>query len=139
MRGLPDYFTDDVPAEVSAALADHHCRVVTDAGGVAGFAVVDRRPARSAEILWMAVHQGRQGSGIGTALLDHILRELGDDGVRLVEVKTLDPAVDYAPYVATRAFWERRGFMQVDTIDPMPGWQSGDAAALCVAALAPTR
>ena len=87
----------------------------------------------------MAVHKTRRGSGIGTALLDHILSEFGDEGPRLVEVKTLDPAVDYEPYVATRAFWERRGFIQIDTIDPMPGWQSGNPAAICVAALARTR
>jgi GNAT superfamily N-acetyltransferase len=139
VRGLPDYFTNDVPAKATADLADHHGWVATDASGVVGFAVVDRRSARSAEILWMAVRKDRRGSGIGTALLDHILSELGNEGLRLVEVKTLDPGVDYAPYVATRAFWERRGFIQIDTIDPMPGWQSGDPAAICVAALGPTR
>jgi GNAT superfamily N-acetyltransferase len=139
VRDLPDYFTNDVPAKVTADLADHHGWVGTDASGVVGFAVVDRRSMRSAEILWMAVRKDRRGNGIGTAMLDRMLGELGDEGLWLVEVKTLDPAADYAPYVATRAFWERRGFVQIDTIDPMPGWQSGDPAAICVAALDRTR
>jgi len=59
------------------------------------------------------------------AVLNHMLSEVGDEGLRLSEVKTLDQAVDYAPYVATRAFWERRGFIQIDAIDPMPGWLPG--------------
>lgn len=139
VRNLPDYFTNDVPAKVSTDLADHDGWVAIDGSGVVGFAVVDRRSALSADILWMAVREGRRGTGIGTALLDQTLRALKGDGLRLAEVKTLDPSVDYAPYVATRAFWKRHGFVQVDTIDPMPGRQSGDPAAICVAALDRTR
>jgi hypothetical protein len=54
-------------------------------------------------------------------------------------VKTLDANAGYAPYEATRAFWERCGFVQVDTIDPLPDWQPGSPAAIYVAALAVTR
>jgi len=43
VRELPEYFTNDVPAKVTADLADHHGWVVIDASGVVGFAVVDRR------------------------------------------------------------------------------------------------
>jgi hypothetical protein len=67
-----------------------------------------------------------------------ILEALEVDGVLLVEVKTLDASTGYEPYVATRAFWERRGFVQIDTIDPLPGWQPGNPSAFYVAALAPT-
>jgi len=35
-------------------------------------------------------------------------------------------------------FWERAGFVQMDTIDPLPGWQPGNPAAIYVAALAIT-
>ena len=45
----------------------------------------------------------------------------------------------YRPYEATRAFWERNGFVHVDTIDPLPGWEPGNPAAIYVAALRPTR
>ena len=45
----------------------------------------------------------------------------------------------YRPYEATRAFWERSGFVYVDLIDPLPGWQPGNPAAIYVAALRPTR
>jgi len=40
---------------------------------------------------------------------------------------------------ATRAFWERNGFVHIDTIDPLPDWEPGNPAAIYVAALRPTR
>jgi hypothetical protein len=40
---------------------------------------------------------------------------------------------------ATWAFWERNGFIQIDTINPLPGWQPGNPAAIYVAAFRPTR
>jgi hypothetical protein len=42
------------------------------------------------------------------------------DGISVVEAKTLDRSSGYRPYEATRAFWERNGFVHVDTIDPLP-------------------
>ena len=63
------------------------------------------------------------------------LADLGSRGIVLVEVKTLDVSAGYEPYVSTRAFWERRGFRQIDCIDPLPGWQPGNPSAIYVAAL----
>jgi GNAT superfamily N-acetyltransferase len=137
--GLDDFFTDDVPGKVRSDLRDHDGWVVDDAGVVVGFAVVERRGARAAEVLWAAVAADRRGAGLGTRLVDHVLDELSADGVQIVEVKTLDPSADYAPYEATRAFWLARGFIQFDTIDPLPGWPPGNPAAILAVALAPTR
>lgn len=139
VRELADYFTNDVPGKVIADLAAHEGWIATDADRLTGFAVVDRRSQRSAEILWIAVRREAQGCGVGTALINELLDDLTGDGLQLVEAKTLDPAADYEPYVATRAFWEHRGFVHLDTIDPMPGWQPGNPAAIYVAALAATR
>jgi ribosomal protein S18 acetylase RimI-like enzyme len=139
VRGLPDYFTDDVPQKVERDLDAHQGWVVTENESVVGFAIVDRRSHLAAEVLWIAVRADRRHSGLGTTLLDHVLQALGADGVRLVEAKTLDGSANYAPYVATRSFWERHGFVHVDTIDPLPGWRPGNPAAIYVCALGPTR
>lgn len=140
VRALPDYFTPDVPANVEQDLRTHPGWVaVTEAGEVLGFVVVDRRSQRAAEILWLAVAPEAQRTGVGTRLLDQAFGELAEDGLRLVEAKTLDGSVDYAPYDATRAFWQRSGFVQIDTIDPLPGWRPGNTAAIYVAALSATR
>jgi hypothetical protein len=52
-------------------------------------------------------------------------------------VKTLDSSAGYEPYVATRAFWERHGFVQVDAVDPLRGWPPGNPAAIYLCALGP--
>jgi GNAT superfamily N-acetyltransferase len=139
VRGLPDFFTPDTFDRIRTDFGRHRCWAAADDGALLGFAVVDRRSPTTAEILWAAVRRDRRGSGIGTLLVEHVLDVLAADGVVLVEAKTLDRSADYAPYEATRAFWERRGFVQVDRIDPMPGWQPGNPCALYVAALRATR
>ena len=100
VRGLPDYFTEDVPGNVEHDAARHQAWVITDSGTVVGFAIA---------------------------------------GISVVEAKTLDRSSGYRPYEATRAFWERNGFVHVDTIDPLPDWPPGNPAAIYVAALRPTR
>jgi ribosomal protein S18 acetylase RimI-like enzyme len=139
VRQLEDYFTPDVPEKVIRDLAEHSGWVSVDAGEVVGFVVVQRRSERAAEILWIAVGPADRGSGIGTALVERVIAELAADGLVLLEVKTLDRSADYEPYEATAAFYERRGFVQVDTIDPFPEWEPGNPAAIYIAALAPTR
>jgi GNAT superfamily N-acetyltransferase len=137
--GLPDHFTSDVPGQIERDAAGHDSWVLTDSNKVAGFAVATRKPPGGAEILWIAVDPGRRGQGLGTVLLDRILDELAAAGASVVEAKTLDGSAGYQPYKATRAFWEHRGFVHIDTIDPLPGWQPGSPAAIYVAALRPTR
>jgi GNAT superfamily N-acetyltransferase len=128
-----------VPDKVRRDLRDHVGWVIDDGGGVVGFVIVQSRGERAAEILWAAVAADRRGAGLGARLVDHVLDELSADGVQIVEVKTLDPSADYAPYDATRAFWLARGFVQLDTIDPLPGWPPGNPAAILAVALARTR
>jgi ribosomal protein S18 acetylase RimI-like enzyme len=139
IRGLPDYFTDDVPTKAVRDAAIHEAWAITDSGTVVGFAVVARKSPGGAEILWIAVDAARRGVGHGTALLGHVLDHLAAAGVSVVEVKTLDRSSGYRPYEATRAFWERNGFIHIDTIDPLPDWPPGNPAAIYAAALRPTR
>jgi hypothetical protein len=55
------------------------------------------------------------------------------DGVQVVEVKTLDASAGYEPCIATRSFWEARGFVQIECIDQLPGWQPGNPSGIYVA------
>ena len=64
----------------------------------------------------MATRPELRGHGLGGRLLQHVLHALRDQGVRMVETKTLDASAEYAPDEATRAFWERSGVVHVDTI-----------------------
>jgi len=132
---LPDYFTPDVPDKLRSDWV--HCRswVAEDQGTVVGLCVVERKTPAVAEILWAAVHPARRAQGIGTQLVEAVISMLADGGVVLLEVKTQDLSAGYAPYEATNAFWQHRGFLQIDTIDPFPGWGPGNPCALYVQSL----
>lgn len=138
VRGLPDYFTEDVPDRVEADLGVHEAWLALDGDDPVGFVIAERRSSHAAEILWIAIDADRRGHGIGSALLDHVCGELAAGDVQLIEVKTLDQSANYEPYVATNAFWQRRGFIQIDAIDPPAGFQGG-LVAIYVAALTPSR
>ena len=138
LRQLPGYFTPETHADARVAIGRHRAWIATEANCVVGFLVAERRFPRSAEITFAAVSPEHRGHGVGTALVVQALGELAGEGVAIVEVKTLDSSSGYEPYAATRAFWERRGFVQIDCIDPIPGWQPGNPSAIYVAALTPT-
>jgi GNAT superfamily N-acetyltransferase len=104
IRGLPDYFTDDVPAKLAHDAASHEAWVLADSEKIAGIAVAARKSPGGAEILWLAVDAARRGQGHGTRLLGHVLDHLAATGISVVEVKTLDRSAGYEPYEATRAF-----------------------------------
>ena len=74
-------------------------------------------------------HQHR---GIGSALVNRIASDLSSQGIKVMEVKTLSADVDYAPYEKTRRFYEKVGFMHLDTIDPYPGWEPGSPCAIYI-------
>jgi GNAT superfamily N-acetyltransferase len=135
---LPEYFTASTHDEVRSGISDHMALVADVDGTVVGFVLIERRHRRSAEVLYLAVHPAFRNQGIGSLVLSAALDALGADGVVLVEAKTLDATAGYEPYVSTRAFWEGRGFVQIDCIDPLPGWDHGNPAAIYVRALAAT-
>jgi ribosomal protein S18 acetylase RimI-like enzyme len=135
-RALPDFFTTDAVAQIRRDLARHPTYVVEERTGqdwtVTGFAVVVRKNAAVAELAWLAVHPDRQGRGHGSTLLATVAASLQARGIALLEVKTLAPEAAYAPYEATRRFYARAGFVQLETIDPYPGWDPGNPCAIYV-------
>jgi ribosomal protein S18 acetylase RimI-like enzyme len=139
VHGLPDYFTDNVPDKIANDLDAHHGWVITEGDRVVGFVVVEYRSSRAAEILWIAVRHDQRNQGVGATLVEHVIGALAADNIALIEAKTLDASADYEPYVATRRFWERHGFVHIDTIDPLPDWPPGNPAALYVCAPTSTR
>ena len=137
LRELPDHFTPDTYADARDVYMRTRTWVATNGPDVIGFMTVEQRFPHSAEIRYAAVTREHQGSGVGSALLAAAVRQFQGEGVHVLEVKTLDASMPYEPYDATRAFWERSDFVQVDCIDPMPGWGPGNPAAIYVRPLEP--
>ena len=128
-----------MPAKAERDAASHQAWVITDSGRVAGFAVAARKSPGGAEIRGSPSTPPAAAAGTEPGLLAHVLDHLATAGISIVEAKTLDRSSGYRPYQATRAFWELNGFIHIDTIDPLPGWQPGNPAAIYVAALRQTR
>jgi ribosomal protein S18 acetylase RimI-like enzyme len=132
---LPDHFTTNTHVEAMDAVRTGPAWVAIDGREIVGFVAVGRRYTQSAEITFAAVDLGYQGKGVGSTLVKRALEFLARENVYVVEVKTLDESAGYEPYVATRGFWEKHGFVQIDCIVPLPGWDPGSPCAIYVASL----
>lgn len=115
-QALPGYFTQDAVRQMRRDLAANTVFVSADGLEVVGFAVVQRKTTAVAELLWLAVDRARQG--YGAQILAAIVARLQAEGVLLLEVKTVDQRAAYPPYEGTRRFYERAGFVHLETVDP---------------------
>lgn len=106
--------------------------VARESGELLGFASVRERGPQVSELAWVAVRTDRQGEGVGSRLLREVYADRASEGVRLLTVKTLAATVDDDHYAGVRAFYEREGFLHVETIDPYPGWEPGNPCAIYV-------
>jgi N-acetylglutamate synthase-like GNAT family acetyltransferase len=140
LRSLPQYFTATAHHDAREALKSPMTVAMLgeSEGTVVAFVLAVIRYAHSAEITHAAVQAAQRNRGIGTTVLHSTIEALADRGICLVQAKTLDASSDYEPYKATRAFWEARGFVQIDCIDPLPGWDPGNPSAIYVKALRST-
>jgi N-acetylglutamate synthase-like GNAT family acetyltransferase len=135
LAALNEYFTSDTHDDLRARFDTCTVYVADDDGEIIGCVLLQPQ-YDSGEIYYAGVLPGRHRQGVGREL---IARLLGECGLAVVEVKTLDASSSYEPYVPTRAFWAAMGFVQIDCIDPLPGWQPGNPAAIYVCALRLTR
>ena len=131
-RELPDYFTEQGIAAMSRDLQEHWLYVAVDSNHVIGFVAIQPESSQVAEISWMAVKPEHQHQGVCSLLINHIVYDLKTDGIMFLEVKTLASDVDYAPYELTRRFYENRGFVHLETIDPFPEWEHGNHCAIYI-------
>lgn len=83
-------------------------------GHVVGVMHVTRRYPHVAEIHLIAVDREQRGRGVGQALVDALVRDGLERGVRLLVVKTLGASDPDPAYAQTRRFYERSGFLAVE-------------------------
>lgn len=93
------------------------------------------------EITWMAVRADLRGSGIGRALVDHLVTLAREDGARFLLVTTLSSSVSEPGivdgYERTRAFYAGCGFRP--TWEPEGWWNEHNQALLMVRHLSDER
>lgn len=90
---------------------DYRFLVAADGDRVLGYACWGPTPMtdRTFDLYWIAVDPRRQGGGVGRALMAAVEQRLTAEGARLLLVETASKE----SYAATRAFYERIGYLEV--------------------------
>jgi len=114
-REMPDYFTQKGLKQMREDCADSVLLAAREEGVLVGFAVLEQR-GDIVELAWLGVKSRWRRRGIGTALVQAVLKQITQ--AKTCTVRTLAEESDYAPYAGTRAFFLRAGFVPVGTSRP---------------------
>lgn len=131
-RALPAWFGIDAGLEEMRRAAEREPGFVAlmDPGRVIGFLTVRRHFPESWDITWMAVHPDHHRRHIGRQLIDALAEDARDNGVRLLQVKTLADLHPSLEYARTRAFYQSLGFLRLEVLPDL--WGSENPCLLLV-------
>jgi GNAT superfamily N-acetyltransferase len=87
---------------------------VCEAGRIVGFLSLMQHFPTAWEIHCVAIHAQSRNQGYGKALLSHAERWLVEQGVSLLQVKTIAATSASASYAQTREFYSRLGFLPLE-------------------------
>lgn len=132
---LPYHFGDPAGLAECARSIRHDRGLVASAdGSVCGFLTWRSWFAVAYEITWMAVRADRRGSGVGSALVEHLAALATGDAMTFVLVTTLSASVPELGvedgYARTREFYVARGFLAI--WEPTGWWDHTNQAVLMV-------
>jgi len=109
---LTDWFDDDaIERAIPADLHFHQTLVAEINGQVVGFVTYTSHEG-NVFIGWLGVDQKLHRHGIGTKLIETLEKELQMMSITKLEVETLSETIDHPPYIPTRAFYEKMGFIK---------------------------
>jgi ribosomal protein S18 acetylase RimI-like enzyme len=118
LRLLPDWFgiEESVDEYIRDAESKPTYLAVTSRGEVVGALLVARHFAGAAEMHLLAVDPEHHRTGVGRALVERFERDMRDDGVHLLEVKTQGPSRLDEHYAATLAFYLAMGYEPLEEL-----------------------
>ena len=88
--------------------------LVKDGDEVVGFLTIKMHFPKSADIHCMGILPKYHRTGTGRQLVESLERHLKDEGVKIVQVKTVSEDRDCDAYAKTRAFYEGVGFIPLE-------------------------
>lgn len=122
LRSTPEFLPHEVP--IAEELIDaylttpkesgYHILVAELDGELSGYACYGETPLTRGtwDVYWIAVHRGKQGGGIGKALMTATERDIKTTGGRLVVIETSGKP----EYNRTRRFYVMLGYAEVAQI-----------------------
>ncbi len=130
-QALPEHFNQTGLINMAKALETDKLYTLTE-HKLKSFATIQTLNNHLAEITWLATENKSQGKGYGSILLEHIENDLKAQGIKMLKVKTLATEANYEPYEKTLRFYQKLGFIHIESIDPYPGWDAGNPCAILI-------
>ena len=115
LRALPDWFGIEESLVQYVKDADvMPTMLVKDKDDVIGFLTIKRHFPDSAEIHCMGILPQYHRKGTGKLLIKELEKYLEDEGVKILQVKTVSADRDCIAYAKTRAFYKAVGFIPLE-------------------------
>ena len=106
LAGVPEWFgIPEANAQYVADAARLPSYLAVDGDEVVGVALLAEHFPQSRELHLLAVRRDRHRQGIGRLLVEAVVADLRQAGVRLLEVHTVGPSHESEGYARTRAFY----------------------------------
>lgn len=117
-RSWPSHFTLQGLEAIAADFARSAAMVALEDGRTAGF-ILWTGSLDIVEILWIAVHPRHVRRGVGTALVEEVVRRSSGAREAIVKTATEDSEIpgtdlDGASFRGTHEFYQKLGFVPVD-------------------------
>ena len=122
---LPDWFgIPEATANYVKECANLDLWVVLDGIRPIGFIALKQHFAAAAELYVLGVLQDYHRQGVGRQLLAAVEKHCQEQGIRFLQVKTLDPAKENVCYDRTRSYYLAMGFTPLETFLTL--WDAGN-------------
>ena len=129
LRALPDWF--GIESSLIQYVKDADIRptmLAQDENDFIGFITIKKHFRESADIHCMGILPKYHRKGIGKFLIKELEKYLKDEGVKLLQVKTLSADRDCSAYAKTRAFYKAVGFIPLEVFPTL--WDEANPCLL---------
>ena len=115
LRSLPDWFgIEDSLVQYVKDANTMPTMFAKDDDVVVGFLTIKKHFPETAEIHCMGILPQYHRKGIGKLLIKELENYLKDDGLKILQVKTVSADRDCSAYAKTRAFYKAVGFIPLE-------------------------
>ena len=131
LRSLPDWFGIEESVIQYVKDADVMSTMLAkDDEIVVGFLTIKTHFPDAAEIHCMGILPQYHRKGIGKLLIKELQNYLKDEGVKILQVKTVSADCDCSAYAKTRAFYKAVGFIPLEIFSDL--WDKANPCLLLV-------
>jgi len=124
VRSLGTYFDEDAYDEIESGCKNLKTYGAYTNKKMVGFIIFSHTNPQVVEVLFMGVSKNCQNHGVGSKLLNTGLRLVNKKkNYKLCQAKTIGVEDLDLKFAKTRKFYQKNGFLHLESIRPFPGWR----------------